>query len=92
MIATYVLGMSSNETTERVRADAEAELRRAVRDFPTVDVVDAGTDGVAIRGDASAVRAVKPALWNRELSAKAHGQDQLAAADATARSVVEGAT
>lgn len=83
--------MKSERTTARIRTAADRELRRAVRDFPSVDVVDAGADRLAVRGDQEDVRAVKRALWTRELSAKDHGQDELAAADAAARADVESA-
>lgn len=79
-------GMKSNQTTERFQTEAKAELRRAVRDFPAVEVVDASEGGLTVEGDADSVREVKRALWTRELSARQFGQDTLAAADATARS------
>lgn len=84
--------MKATQRTQRIQTEAKAELRRAVRDFPSVDVVGSGDQQLTLRGEQDSIRQVKRALWTRELSARDYGQESLAAADASARARLESAT
>lgn len=84
--------MQRTYQTEVLETEAKEELRRAVRDFPSVDVVGSSDRRLTLRGERESIETVKRALWTRQLSARDYGQESLAAADASARTQIEQAT
>lgn len=84
--------MEQTYQTQQIETEAKAELRRAVRDFPSVEIVGAGEDGLTLQGERESIREVTRALWTRELSARDYGQESLASADASVRAQIEQAT
>jgi uncharacterized protein HemX len=88
--AVAVEGTVQSTGVEEIETDAVRELRRATRDYPSVEVVDSSEGTVRLRGEPASIRSVGRALWARELSAQQFGQDRLAAADESVRSQLDG--
>lgn len=77
--------MQSERTIDRIDAGAVDELQQAARDTAAVSISEADDGVVTLQGEQAAFEQVQRSLWIRELSAREHGQDALAAADRTAR-------